>query len=158
MSTPFPKFVWARLEPGVDPITGIAAVIEELGADSGSIVQCMGSLDVFHYMIAVPDAEHGFKYSAPMTRTGPMEFLSTQGSWGRDIETGELVVHMHGMVIDAQGQPFGGHLIPGGSRTLATVEVALITGEGVQIRRTFDRGLGVPVLMPATAVPQLAKA
>lgn len=120
--------------------------------DSGSIVQCMGSLSRITYMIAMPDEDRGWRYSAPIVRQGPLEFISAQGTWGRDAETGELVVHLHGFVIDSEGKTNGGHFVSGASRVLATCEVGLLSGAGVAIRRRFDPALGMPVLMSAPLV------
>jgi predicted DNA-binding protein with PD1-like motif len=149
VSSSSPVYVWFRLEPGVDPVQGIADVIGRLGMDSGSIVQCMGSLSRITYMVAIPDEIRGWRYSDPIVRQGPMEFISAQGSWGRDAETGELVVHLHGFVIDGEGKTSGGHFVSGASRILATCEVGLLAGSGVAIRRRFDPVLGMPVLMAA---------
>jgi len=149
VSSSSPVYVWFRLEPGVDPVQGIADVIGRLGMDSGSIVQCMGSLSRITYMIAMPDEIRGWCYSDPIVRQGPLEFVSAQGSWGRDAETGELVVHLHGFVIDSEGKTNGGHFVSGASRVLATCEVGLLSGAGVAIRRRFDPALGMPVLMAA---------
>lgn len=143
-----PAYVWARLGPGADPIQGIADLIGDLGADSGSIVQCMGSLKRAKFMIAVSDSDGGWRFSDPIIKEGPMEFLSAQGTWGHDAETGELVVHLHGFVVDASGQAFGGHFIAGGSEVLATCEIGLLTGPGVTIRRRLDPAIGMPVLVP----------
>lgn len=147
-----PVYVWFRLEPGVDPVQGIADVVAQLGMDSGSIVQCMGSLSRMTYMIAMPDENHGWCYSDPIVRQGLLEFISAQGSWGRDADTGELVVHLHGSVVDSEGKTHGGHFVSGASRVLATCEVGLLTGTGVAIRRRFDPALGMPVLMTAPRV------
>lgn len=152
-TTESPQFLWARLAPGADPAEEVAQLVEHMGADSGSIVQCMGSLDRVTYMIAVPDNRGGWQYSEPIVREGPMEFLATQGTWGRDSQTGAVVVHMHGLVVKQDGQLFGGHLVPGASRVMATCEVALLTGPGITIRRRPDPVVGVPLLLPATDVP-----
>lgn len=140
-----PEYVWFRLEPGMDPLEGIAAVAAELDAEGGSIVQCMGSLAELRYIIAVPDAGGGWKFSDTLVQPGPMEFVAAQGSWGRDAETGELVVHLHGLVVDANGVPHGGHLVPG-SKVLATCEIALLTGAEVAITRRMDPAVGRPIL------------
>ena len=58
-----PAYVWARLGPGADPIQGIADLIGEMGADSGSIVQCMGSLKRAKFVIAVPAGDTGWRFS-----------------------------------------------------------------------------------------------
>jgi len=143
-----PAYVWARLGPGADPIQGIAELVGQIGADSGSIVQCMGSLKRAKFMIAVDDGNGGWRFSDPIIKEGPMEFLSAQGTWGHDAETGELIVHLHGFVVDANGQTHGGHFIAGGSEVMATCELGLLTGPGVTIRRKVDPAAGIPVLMP----------
>ncbi|PWB66994.1 MAG: hypothetical protein C3F14_03240, partial [Deltaproteobacteria bacterium] len=133
VATSEPVYVWLRLEPGTDPIQGIAGLVEQLGADSGSIVQCMGSLSRATFVIAIPDESGGWRFSEPIVKLGPMEFLSAQGTWGREAETGRLIVHLHGFVVDSEGKAHGGHFIPGGSRIMATCEVGLLTGDGLTI-------------------------
>lgn len=147
-----PVYVWFRLERGADPVQGIADAIGQLGLDSGSIVQCMGSLSQMTYMLPIPDEKCGMRYSHPIVRQGLLEFISAQGSWGRDAETGEIIVHLHGFVIDSEGKTNGGHFVSGASRVLATCEVGLLTGTGVAIRRRFDPTLRIPILMPAPLV------
>lgn len=148
VTSQIPTLVWGRLFPGADPILSIADMANEIGADSGTIVQCMGSLQKATFMIAKPDDEKGWRFSDPIVKEGPMEFLSAQGSWGRDALTGEIVVHMHGFVVDSDGMAHGGHFIPGQSRVMATCEVTLLTGPGITIRRRFDPVAGTAVLQP----------
>lgn len=140
--------VWCRLGPGADPIQAITEVVGHLGLDSGSIVQCMGSFAQVALMIVVPDGHGGWRFSDPMVKQGPMEMVSAQGSWGRDGETGQVAVHLHGLVIDSEGRAHGGHFLPGGSRVLATCEIGLLAAPGLTIRRAFDPAAGCPVLKP----------
>ena len=143
-----PQYVWFRLEPGADPVQGIAEMVEQLGAGGGSIVQCMGSLRQFTFLITLPEEDGGWRFSEPIVKRGPMEFVSAQGTWGRDEETGELVVHMHGLVVDSSGTVHGGHFVTGGSRVLVTCEIGLVTGPALTINRRFDAVSGFSVLMP----------
>ncbi len=140
-----PEYVWFRLEPGTDPLQGIGDVVEQLGTEGGSIVQCMGSLAQFSFIVAVPEEGGGWRFSDPIVKRGPLEFVASQGSWGRDAETGELVVHLHGLVVDSEGKSHGGHLVSG-SRVLATCEVGLLTGHDVKIARRLDPAVGRAIL------------
>lgn len=144
-----PTLIWTRFGPGEDPLHSIAAIAKKHGADSGTIVSCMGSLALAGYMIAVPDPVNGWRYSEPRFAEGPVELVSSQGTWGLDEATGELIVHLHAIMINSEGRAFGGHLIPGASRVLATCEVGMLTGPGIIIRRQYDPAVGVALLAPA---------
>jgi uncharacterized protein len=151
VSSAIPSYVWARFEPGTDPLQGIAELVEELGIDSGSIVQCMGSLDRAAYMYAEPTADESWRFVEPVTLEGPMELVSAQGTWGREAGTGKVFVHLHGLIVDGRGQVKGGHFVPG-SRVMVTCEVGLLAGPGVVVRRKYDPAVNLALALPEPAM------
>lgn len=67
---------------------------------------------------------------------GPLEVASCMGNIAVD-EKGETIIHAHIVVSNEKGEAFGGHLMKG-SHVGATVEMILIEGLGVQLRKVFD--------------------
>lgn len=132
------KYIWFRLPVGTDPVEGIAQVIRDLGLDGGSIVECIGSLSQFSFILAQPAEGGNWQFSDPIVKNGTMELLAAQGTWARDGESGEIFVHLHGLVSEHTGNVCGGHFVRGESRVLVTCEVGLLTGPALPMSRRFD--------------------
>jgi hypothetical protein len=144
------KAVFIRLSPGTDLIAGIAGACRERGIRAASIASCIGSLRRASFFVVVPmDNSVGGGYSDPVRLDAPLEILSAQGTIGEE-ETGEIFVHLHAALSDAQGVVHGGHLIQGKCPVLITSEIVLLPLSGVRLRRTYDPEVKMPILKPAT--------
>jgi len=140
--------VMIRISPGSDIIEGIEKVCGQCDIDSGVITCCIGSLQKFSYLIAVPlKNKIGSGYSDPKLLNGPLEFLCAQGMIGKE-ESGETFVHLHGLVSDKDGNVHGGHLIKGENPVLVTCEIMISQIQGVKMIRTYDPKVDMKVLMP----------
>lgn len=145
----FSRIIIARLRPGTDLVQGILAACREEGISAGVIIACIGSLRkaVFTYPIPDPTAKIGARYKPLVEVPGPIEFLSAQGFVGLD-QTGNLTLHLHGIVCDEAGRVYGGHFNAGGNPTLATLEVAIGQLAGVNLSREYDPETDLPVIRP----------
>jgi hypothetical protein len=69
--------------------------------------------------------------------TGPVELGVANGVFGTD-GNGEIVLHIHGMIMDKDGKMRCGNLLPGSAPVLATVELTIQAFEGLELKPTLD--------------------
>jgi predicted DNA-binding protein with PD1-like motif len=132
------KAVIIRVLPGSDVMEAIVEACQKLGIKSGAIIYCIGSLQRASVMFVVPlDNKVGGGYGDPKVLTSPCELLCGQGTIGQE-ENGEIVVHLHGVVSDKEGNLHGGHLVRGGNPVLITCEVIIAKLQGIKIIRSHD--------------------
>ena len=142
------RVIMIRISPGSDIIEGIEKVCRQFDIESGVITCCIGSLQKFSYLIAVPmETKTGTGYSDPNLLDGPLEFLCAQGMIGKE-ENGEIFTHLHGLVSDKDGKVHGGHLIKGENQVLITCEIMISQIQGIKMIRTYDPKVEMKVLMP----------
>ena len=75
---------------------------------------------------------------------GPLEIASCMGNVALD-EKGEVIIHAHIVVSDAEGEAFGGHLMEG-SPIDATAELMLIEAAEIELRRFLDEKTNLKLL------------
>ena len=142
------KLVMARLHPGTDVIEGITEVCRQRGIRSGSITTCIGSLQRASFFVVVPmNNRLGGGYSDPIALQGPVELASSQGTVGVD-DSGNLFIHLHGVLSDRTGNSHGGHLIAGACPVLITCEVLISVFEGMGAVHRHDPEVEMNVLTP----------
>lgn len=139
--------IMIRVPPGEDLIEGIEEVCEHLDIKSGAITCCIGSLQEASFMFLVPSTNKvGAAYTDPTTIPGPLQIVSAQGVIGQD--EGNVFVHVHGLLIDKDGNVHGGHLIKGETPVLITSDIVIVKIEGAQLYRTYDPQVEFKLLVP----------
>jgi predicted DNA-binding protein with PD1-like motif len=135
-----------RLLPGTDLINGIEAMCQQHQVAGATIVSAIGSLTQAQLVYAVPDetGKIGIRYHDPVTVGGPLEILACQGMIGRS-GSGELSVHLHGLVSDPTMRVIGGHFLAGGNPVLATAEILIQECSDVRMIREQDKETGFPL-------------
>ena len=68
---------------------------------------------------------------------GPVELGVSHGVFGTD-KDGDIVLHIHGLIMDKDGNMRCGNLLPGSAPVLATVELTIQEFEGLELRPTLD--------------------
>jgi predicted DNA-binding protein with PD1-like motif len=79
----------------------------------------------------------GIKYGEPVEVEGPLEFAGGSGMIGV-LESGETVIHLHGVLADMDHRLYTGHFVEGGSPVLTTMEVVIQETPDIEIIRSFD--------------------
>jgi predicted DNA-binding protein with PD1-like motif len=132
------------LSPGQDLRQAVeeafAGVAAAHGCSAACIVAAVGSLS--QSVLRYAGAEQG------TTRTEPLELVSLSGTISPD------GVHLHASVADAQGQVFGGHVLPG-CRVRTTVELVIGLLPGWQFSRAVDPATGYRELQVRPVPPML---
>jgi predicted DNA-binding protein with PD1-like motif len=147
-TAPVAEIAVIRLPRGTDLMEGIADVCRRASFGSAVVNCCVGSLANAALMYLVPaDNRMGSAYCEPLQLEGPLEILSAQGMAGTE-PSGDLFVHLHGVVCASDGRVHGGHLLTGRCPVLYTAEIMLSRPDGVALRRTHDADIDMPVLMP----------
>ena len=100
-----PKTHLIRVKPGEELLTQIKAYCEKRKIRSAVITHIIGSFS---------SAKLGFLKVLPgkyITKEikGPLEIVACQGTIGTMASTGELVLHIHGLVSD-ESKAIGGHI------------------------------------------------
>lgn len=137
------KVVSGRLLPGTNLIDGILKICEEENIESGVILTAIGSFKEINLVHAIEDESmpSGIDYTPPINLIEPMELLTGQGTIGRN-ESGELDVHMHGVMVNGEFEVLGGHFLNDKNIVLATVELSILKIEDGNIERSHDDETG----------------
>ncbi|KIX13003.1 PPC domain-containing DNA-binding protein [Dethiosulfatarculus sandiegensis] len=132
------RLVAARLLPDQDVYQGVVALIKESGFKSGEVT-AIGSLKSASVMWAKTEEFTGdFENEAVLYEMkGPVELGVAKGYFGVD-ENGELFMHLHGLILDKEGQMRCGNLQPGSAPVLATVELTITEFAGLDMNYTID--------------------
>jgi predicted DNA-binding protein with PD1-like motif len=140
-----------RLKTHTDITRGLRAVCQENGIKYGAI-QGIGNVRQLTYQLLVPDsrAKHGVRLNEPQVVPGPLELLNLKGVVFQS-ETGETLIHLHGIFSDQEGKILGGHLAEDGNPTLGTVEVFIIELADAQLIRQLDEDVGLKLSTPIGA-------
>lgn len=145
------KIVSARILPGTDVISGIEKICLENGIQSGTF-SVIGSLEKATFVLPVmrEATKMGVGYGEPQTALGPLEILSGKGFISKDEESESgLFIHFHAIFSDAAGRIYGGHLLPGGSPVLLTLDVVIMEFDKISLSREGDPAIGIRVITPA---------
>ena len=79
-----------------------------------------------------------------------MELGAAHGFCGTD-ESGQVIMHIHALIMDKDGNMRCGNLVPGSAPVLATVELTMQEFEGLELKPTLDPEWKHKFLLP-TAV------
>lgn len=128
----------ARLLPGQDVVEGIIEIIKASHIHSGTIT-AIGSLRGAKVVWAgsMEFGDNPMDVAVFHEMAGPVELGVSNGSFGTD-QDGEVVVHIHGMIMDKDGNMRCGNLLPGSAPVLATVELTIQEFEGLELKPTVD--------------------
>jgi predicted DNA-binding protein with PD1-like motif len=128
----------ARLLPGQDVVEGIIELIKSNGITSGTIT-AIGSLRSAKVVWAgsMEFGDNPMDVAVFHEMEGPVELGVSNGVFGTD-EDGEVVVHVHGLIMDKDGNMRCGNLLPGSAPVLATVELTIQEFEGLELKPTAD--------------------
>ena len=135
------RVVTARLRPGTDLVTGIEEVVRRHLIAAGAVTVSFGSL---------AGAEVSWKEGSrpdPRGKTerfrieGPVSFLSSQGKVGLT-ESGDPVVHLHGVLVDWEGRMWGGHFHRDNNPVFSTFELVIHEITGVRHTKSGTKSPG----------------
>jgi uncharacterized protein len=148
----FGKTVPVRLKTGTDVMAGLKQACEANGIKHGVILAGIGSLRKMTYQVLTPKPETkmGAGYTDPQVIPGPVEIVSLQGVVFQS-ETGETLLHVHGMFSDRDGKVYGGHVVAGENPVLATLDAVLAEVAGVKLVRRMDEAVGLGLFTPEPA-------
>ncbi len=145
------RLLAARLLPGQDVFKGVVELIKAHQFKSGTVT-AIGSLRSATVVWA-----KGMDFQGdPMDMAvfydmeGPVELGVGQGLFGTD-EDGSVVMHLHALIMDKDGNTRCGNLIPGSAPVLATVELTIQEMAGLKIEPTLDPKWNYKFLHPAAA-------
>jgi uncharacterized protein len=129
----------ARLLPGADLVGSIMKICRDHDISAGIVTSVMGTLQksALHTAVRRPDLKGGIGYSDPFMIPGPLEFITGQGLLSV-LESGQLFVHLHGLISDLEMRIYGGHFSPSGNPVLSTIDVSITETVGVKVPRVFD--------------------
>lgn len=125
------KLYSVRLKPGQDLKKGLLAFAKENNIQAGSIVTCVGALELFDLRMAgaTPGKQDIRHYD------GAYEIVSLTGTLTGDD------CHLHAALSDKEGKVVGGHL-KGSSPVHITAEVVIAEDESAVYDREPDEETG----------------
>lgn len=134
--------IMGRFLPGTDLVSGVIAMCEQTNVICGT-VSIIGSLQRAEFLYATPDesGKLGFRMEK-VSIEGPLELAACQGIIGQ-AESGELNIHLHGVVMDWKFKVLGGHFTPNSTFVLGTGEVVIDECSDVQALRQMDEENGM---------------
>ncbi len=132
------RLLVARLLPDQEVVEGICELIKANNIKSGTIT-AIGSLRGAKVVWAgtMEFGDNPMDAAVFHEMQGPVELGLTHGVFGTD-DQGEVTIHIHGMIMDKDGNMRCGNLVPGSAHVLATVELSIQEIEGVVIKPTID--------------------
>ncbi len=128
----------ARLLPGQDVVEGIIELIKSNEITSGTIT-AIGSLRSAKVVWAgsMEFGDNPMDVAVFYEMEGPVELGVSNGIFGTD-KDGEIVAHVHGLIMDKEGNMRCGNLLPGSAPVLATVELTIHEFVGLELKPTLD--------------------
>jgi len=132
------RLLAARLLPGQDLVEGALGLIKANGFRSGTVT-AIGSLRSAKVVWAgsMDFGDDPMSVAVFYEMPGPVELGVAQGAFGTD-ENGQVVMHIHGLVMDKDGQMRCGNLLPGSAPVLATVDLTIQEMAGLELAPTLD--------------------
>ena len=145
------RFVPVRLKTHTDITRGLRSVCEENGIKYGAI-DGIGNVRQLNYQLLVPDskAKHGVRLAELQVLPGPLELLNLKGVVFQS-ETGETMIHLHGIFSDSEGKILGGHLSEGGNPVLETLNAFIVELADAEMVRQMDEDIGIGLCTPIGA-------
>lgn len=133
------KMMVVRLLPKADLVGSIKKICEENEIMAGTISSIMGTLQkaLVYTLAPRPDLKGGIGYSDPLVLEGPLEFITGQGIISV-LDSGELFVHLHGIVSDLKMRIYGGHFNEADNPVASTMDLSITETNGVRIARLYD--------------------
>lgn len=131
------RIISARLRPGTDLLSGIAAIVKKHLILAGAVVVSFGSLSKAEVTWTEGSKSDPAKKAERLKLTGPLSFLSSQGKVGIT-EEGEPVVHLHGLLADLDGKIWGGHFHEGNNPVFSTFELVISEISGIRHTKIWD--------------------
>lgn len=136
--------VYGSLAAGDDLMDTILLICEDYDIRSG-MVTCIGSLEQTGFTVFKTEGGKPSGYAAPSIISEPVELIQATGFICED-ETGELDLHMHGLVERQDERIQAGHFLRGLNKVCITVEFVIQTSPVVAATRQYDRSLGYKVM------------
>lgn len=130
--------VVARLNPGDDILESIQRIVKEHNITSGYL-NAIGAIS--RATLGFFDSVKGEYRTIDIDRH--LEVASCMGNIST-LKDGTIVVHVHMVASDRQGNCYGGHVMPG-CKVSVTLEI-LITGINYQLLRAYDEKIGLNLL------------
>jgi len=128
------KLVFARLARGCDLIEGLEEISRRHEIKGGCIISCIGALE--EAVLHIPSPDGGF--APPVRLSGSIQVLSCQGIIGTSKDSG-VHVHLHCTLFrNDEKRIYGGHLLKGENRVSVTMEVVILTVDGVDVSFKMD--------------------
>lgn len=137
------RLIVAHILPKADLMSGLLKICKEHNLKAGCIVTILGGLAgarVLHPVLD-PGSRIGISYGDPVDIKGPLEVASGGGLIGVQ-DSGELVIHLHGVLADVDKRVYTGHFVEGGSIVLSTLEVVIQEIPDVEIVRSLHEETG----------------
>ena len=128
-----------RLLPGQDIVEGVTELIKENGITSGTVT-AIGSLRsaTVVWPKSMEFTENPMDVAVFHKMEGPVELGVGHGVFGTD-EDGEVVMHIHGLIMDKDGNMRCGNLVPGSAPVLATVDLTIQEMGDMELVPTLDK-------------------
>jgi predicted DNA-binding protein with PD1-like motif len=129
----------ARLLPDQDLVEGIIELAKANGIISGTVT-AMGSLRAAKVAWAgsMEFGDNPMDVAVFHEMQGPVELGVSYGVFGTD-EDGQIIIHIHALIMDKDGNMRCGNLMPGSAPVLATVELTIQEFEGFDLKPTLDQ-------------------
>ena len=142
------RILAARLLPGKDVVEGVIELIKENGIASGTVT-AIGSLRsaTVVWPKSMEITEDPMDVAVFHKMEGPVELGIGHGLFGID-EDGEVVIHIHGLVMDKDGNMRCGNLVPGSAPVLATVDLTIQEMGDMKLVPTLDKIFKHKMLRP----------
>ena len=142
------RLMAARLLPGQDVVDGIIELIKANGIKSGTVT-AIGSLRsaTVVWPKSMEFTEDPMDVAVFHKMEGPVELGVGHGVFGTD-EDGEVVMHIHGLIMDKDGNMRCGNLVPGSAPVLATVDLTIKEMADLELVPTLDETYKYKFLHP----------
>jgi len=137
-----------RLLPGQDVVEGVIELVKANGIKSGTVT-AIGSLRsaTVVWPKSMEFTEDPMDVAVFHKMEGPVELGVGHGVFGTD-EDGEVVMHIHGLIMDKDGNMRCGNLVPGSAPVLATVDLTIQEVDGLELVPTLDKVFKHKMLHP----------
>ncbi|RQW20358.1 PPC domain-containing DNA-binding protein [Shouchella lehensis] len=134
------QVVYGSLDVAEDLMDGILSICKEKHIHSG-MVTCIGSLDTTGFTVfKVNEKNKPDGYAEPFMIDEPVELIQATGFICQD-ESGELDMHLHGIVERMDGSIHAGHFLRGYNKVCITVEFTIIFSHDVTAVRKYNAAL-----------------
>ena len=110
---PRPRRALVWLPEGRTLYEALVGAFGQFGVRAGVLQLFGGALAaaVYHTANPDPDSKRAVEYGPPIQLDGGTRLVRATGSYGEDL-AGRPLVHLHGVLAEADGRPHGGHLAP----------------------------------------------